>query len=50
VLYDKQKQQQHGSRIVTDRPMCLAAAYDKAFENIDCMNAMFRCNGRKAIL
>jgi hypothetical protein len=30
--------------------MCLAAALDKAFENIDCMNAMLRYKARKAIL
>jgi hypothetical protein len=35
------------SRLVADRPMCLATALDKAFENIDCMSAIFRCQAKK---
>src|SRR5450759_1484272 len=31
------------SRLVTDRSMCFATALDKAFENIDCMSAILRC-------
>src|SRR4249920_3248670 len=31
------------SRLVADRPMCLATALDKAFENIDCMIAILSC-------
>src|SRR5450759_2537882 len=31
------------SRLVADRPMCLATALDKEFENIDCMSAILRC-------
>ena len=34
------------SRIVADRPMCLATALDKAFENIDCMSAILRCQAK----
>lgn len=29
--------------LVTDRLMCFAAALDKAFENIDCMSVIVRC-------
>src|SRR5712691_7042704 len=31
------------SRLVADRPMCLATALDKACENIDCMIAILSC-------
>jgi hypothetical protein len=34
------------SRLVADRPMCLATALDKAFENIDCMSAILRCQAK----
>src|SRR5664280_2198304 len=34
------------SRLVVDRPMCLATALDKAFENIDCMSAILRCQAK----
>src|SRR5450756_538732 len=34
------------SRLVTDRSMCLATALDKAFENIDCMSAILRCQAK----
>src|ERR1019366_830682 len=33
----------NASRLVTDRSMCFATALDKAFENIDCMSAILRC-------
>jgi hypothetical protein len=38
------------SRLVADRPMCLATALDKAFENIDCMSAILRCQQRIAFM
>src|ERR1035437_8929453 len=31
------------SRLVTDRSMCFATALDKAFENINCISAILRC-------
>jgi hypothetical protein len=31
---------------VTDRSMCFATALDKAFENIDCMSAILRCQAK----
>src|SRR5450830_1823132 len=34
------------SRLVTDRSMCFATALDKAFENIDCMSAILRCQAK----
>ena len=34
------------SRLVADRSMCLATALDKAFENIDCMSAILRCQAK----
>ncbi len=34
------------SRLVTDRSMCFAVALDKAFENIDCMSAILRCQAK----
>jgi hypothetical protein len=34
------------SRLVADKPMCLATALDKAFENIDCMSAILRCQAK----
>src|ERR1039458_1816345 len=34
------------SRLVTDRSMCCATALDKAFENIDCMSAILRCQAK----
>src|SRR5271167_3637463 len=34
------------SRLVADRLMCLASALDKAFENIDCMSAILRCQAK----
>src|SRR5665647_905812 len=38
------------SRLVTDRSMCFATALDKAFENIDCMSAILRCQTRIAFM
>jgi hypothetical protein len=37
------------SRLVADRPMCLATALDKAFEKIDRMSAIFCCQANKRI-
>src|SRR5450759_1066821 len=34
------------SRLVSDRSMCFATALDKAFENIDCMSAILRCQAK----
>src|SRR5476651_431484 len=34
------------SRLVTDRSMCFATALDKAFEKIDCMSAILRCQAK----
>jgi len=34
------------SRLVADRPICLATALDKAFEKIDCMIAILRCQAK----
>src|ERR1039457_963371 len=34
------------SRLVTDRSMCFATALDKAFENIDCMSVILRCQAK----
>src|ERR1035437_910158 len=34
------------SCLVTDRSMCFATALDKAFENIDCMSAILRCQAK----
>jgi hypothetical protein len=38
------------SRLVTDRSTCFATALDKAFENIDCMSAILRCQQRIAFM
>jgi hypothetical protein len=38
------------SRIVADRPMCLATALDKTFENIDCTSAIFLCQAKSAFM
>jgi transposase len=37
------------SCLVADRPMCFATALDKAFENIDCMSAILRCQAKNHI-
>src|ERR1035437_9195278 len=37
------------SCLVADRPMCFATALDKAFENIDCMSAILRCQVKNHI-
>ncbi len=37
------------SRLVTDRSMCFATALDKAFENIDCMSAILRCQAKRIV-
>src|SRR5664280_764971 len=34
------------SCLVTDRSMCFATALDKAFENIDCMSVILRCQAK----
>src|SRR5450759_5033506 len=36
-------------RLGADRPMCFATALDKAFENIDCMSAILRCQAKNHI-
>src|SRR5450759_2767794 len=35
------------SRLVTERSMCFATVLDKAFENIDCMSAILRCQAKE---
>jgi hypothetical protein len=37
-------------RLVADRSMCFATALDKAFENIDCMSAILRCQRKETLL
>src|SRR5450759_1295912 len=34
------------SLLVTDRSMCFSTRLDKAFENIDCMSAILRCQAK----
>jgi hypothetical protein len=34
------------SRLVADSSMCFATTLDKAFENIDCMSAILRCQAK----
>jgi hypothetical protein len=34
------------SRLVTDGPMYFAVALDQAFENIDCMSVILRCQAK----